>query len=281
MLLRYVIVLIIIIILLNFAYFQFDEIKHSFFPDTKEQNFKNLKLITEINPPFSYLDRSGEIKGSGVELVKILAEKIGKPYSLELLSWSSGYGRTLSTPNTALFLTARTEEREYLFRWVGPVDRMDYAFYCKSSNRISARSLDDIKKLGLIAVPRDTARHQMLLDAKITNILVLPSDKECVQAVLSGDAEIWLGSCNMYSLNRDSLGEGLESIHRIYPWKHVPLYIAFNIDTSDDLINAWQNALDTLDPTLKEEIMRYNIPYYCSWIDCTYCYENLSAEMKE
>ena len=275
---RHIIVLVVIIVLLSFAYFQFNEMQKFFVPDSKEKIPHKLKIITEIDPPFSYLDQGGEIKGSSVELVKKLATIIGKPYSIELLRWSSGYGRTLSTPYTALFPTARTEERESLFKWVGPVDQMDYAFYCRSSDKMVINSTKDLKGAGLIAVPLSTARHQMLLDEKITNIIILSNDVECIHALLSGDADLWLGSVNMYSQDRGVLGEGLESLRKVYPWKRVPLYIAFNIDTPDELVNAWQKTFNNLDPALKEQIMQNNIPYYCSWIDCTYCNENPSKK---
>ena len=215
-----------------------------------------ITVYTENNPPFSYLDQTGEINGSMVLLVQRLADRTHTNYTLDLRDWSSAYEHVLSTPNTAIFPMVQTSNRTALFKWVGPVDQMEYAFYSRSSEGMNISTLDEISGAGTIAVPKETARHHMLMDANITNLLVMSTDAEAVDAVLRGDADIWLGTRNMYTQGREALGADLDQLMMIYSWKTVPLYIAFHNETPDSLIERWQQEFDDIKPGLSHQIPR-------------------------
>src|SRR5262249_51321705 len=66
-------------------------------------------------------------------------------------------------PNTMLFTTARTAEREELFRWIGPIaQRRVYLFKLKSRTDIRVQSLDDVRRY-VVGVIRNQASEQFLL----------------------------------------------------------------------------------------------------------------------
>jgi ABC-type amino acid transport substrate-binding protein len=135
-----------------------------YYPETTADSSKFLTILTEIDPPYAYLDRTGEIRGKSIEQVKLLADHTNTQYTLEFLPWSAGYGRTLSTPGTALVPTTWTEERAPLFRWVGPIDTIHYAFFARADDPIRIQTMpDDVKAVSNIAVVRNTAKHQYLL----------------------------------------------------------------------------------------------------------------------
>ncbi|MDD1729355.1 MAG: transporter substrate-binding domain-containing protein [Methanospirillum sp.] len=214
--------------------------------DQPETRSDPITVYTESNPPFSYINQTGEINGSMVLLVQHLADRTQTKYTLDLRDWSSAYENVLSTPNTAIFPIVQTSNRTPLFKWVGPVDQMEYAFYCRSSEVMNVSSLEDISGAGIIAVPKETARHHMLKDANITNLLPVSTDAEAIDAVLHGKADIWLGTRNMYNDGREAFGADLNQLMLINSWKSVPLYIAFYKDTPDSLIERWQQEFDDL-----------------------------------
>ena len=246
-------------------------------PSDNSKNSKNsITFLTTNLPPFSYINREGKFRGSLVELVHILADRTNTTYTLEILPMSSAYGRTISTPNTALFPLGMNEERKPLFKWIGPVDVIDYAYFGRSTDTRIITSEEEIRKTRTIAVPKSTARHSILIEKKIKNLLLLSNDAACIQAVLDQKADVWFGPMNLYKLDRQSLGDNLNHIKMVFQSGVNPLYIGFNIDTPDSVIEKWQREFVNLEPEVKSQIMEHQYPYFCTWIGCTYCDENSS-----
>ena len=77
--------------------------------------------MTEDYPPFNMQGEGGKIVGLSTEVVEELFKRAGVEYKLTLMPWKRAYEDTLGTPNTALYSTTRTPEREALFKWVGPL----------------------------------------------------------------------------------------------------------------------------------------------------------------
>ncbi|BBQ54171.1 hypothetical protein WP2S18C03_32520 [Aeromonas veronii] len=78
-----------------------------------------LNVMTEDYPPFNMQGEGGKIVGLSTEVVEELFKRAGVEYKITLMPWKRAYEDTLSTPNTALYSTTRTPERETLFKWVG------------------------------------------------------------------------------------------------------------------------------------------------------------------
>lgn len=230
---------------------------------------KFLTIYTEIDPPYAYLDRTGGVRGKSIELVKLLAEHTDTEYTLEFLPWSASYGRTLSTPGTALVPTTWNEERAPLFRWVGPIDTIQYAFFARADDPVRVQVMpDDVQAVSHIAVVKNTAKYKELIMENITNLMTFPNEYDCIDALLTGTVDLWCGTDDMFMDTKHLKGSEHTKIRRVYQWKTKPVYIAFNIDTPDDVIRRWQNAYDALDTGVKGKLHNQYLPYYCSWIDC-------------
>ena len=81
---------------------------------------RSLQFYTEEYPPLNY-SRDGRPVGLAVDLVRELFERTGDHGRISVVPWARGYQAAQLEPNTALFVTMRTAERERLFKWVGPV----------------------------------------------------------------------------------------------------------------------------------------------------------------
>lgn len=251
--------------------YEFIFVKEQLNHHNNEKSKNTITFLTTNLPPFSYLNNEGDLRGSLVELVKIIAERTNTSYSLEMLPMSAAYQQTLSTPCTGLFPLGKNKEREPLFKWVGPVDLINYAYYCSNSDNMMNTTEDEIKCSQIVTVPRSTARHSLLLEKGFSNLLLLSNDAECVQAVLDHKADVWFGSINLYKIDRQFLGDDLNSLRMVCSGENNPLYIGFNIDTPDEMIEKWQNEFQTLEPEVKSQIMGQQFPYFCSWIGCKNC----------
>ncbi len=80
-------------------------------------------FMTEQYPPYN-LEEDNKLQGIAVDTLALMLQRAGSKQTredIEMLPWARGYKRVLSEPNTCLFSTTRTEERENLFKWVGPI----------------------------------------------------------------------------------------------------------------------------------------------------------------
>jgi len=84
---------------------------------------QNLRIMTEENAPFNFTSGSS-YEGIAVDLLEIMLKDSGRSEiigNIEILPWARSYQEVQDKPNTLLFSMGRTEFRENLFKWVGPI----------------------------------------------------------------------------------------------------------------------------------------------------------------
>ena len=80
-------------------------------------------MLTEENAPFNFTE-DGALKGIAVDLIVAAMKDAGSevsPAEIQVVPWARGYDAARNQPGTMLFSMARTQERESLFSWVGPI----------------------------------------------------------------------------------------------------------------------------------------------------------------
>lgn len=205
-----------------------------------------VRIITEEFPPFNYAGPDGKATGLATDIVNGILTRLNQKAEIEILPWSEGYSNAIDGPKIALYSTVRTDEREHLFEWVGPVASYDYMFFAKRGSGLSITSLDAVRKAGTIGVVKDDARHQFLLQNRFENILTCETDAGCLRNLTSGKTDLWLGSSVSLAAIAQKEGIDASSFKGVYSVRTVPLYIAFSNDTSDSVITGWKDALDAM-----------------------------------
>ncbi|HSQ93620.1 MAG TPA: transporter substrate-binding domain-containing protein, partial [Methanoregula sp.] len=220
-----------------------------------------IRIITEEFPPLNYAGPDGKVTGQATEVVTVILNRLNRTAVIEILPWDEGYAAALAGPKVALYATGRTDEREELFKWVGPVTYYDYTLYARNGSGISVPSLEAAKTAGTIAVVRDDSRHQFLQKNNFTDIMTCDTDADCLGLLLTGTVPLWLGS----SVNAPAVARkaGIDpgAFSEVYPFRTVPMYIAFSRDTPDSVIEEWQSALDSMkaDGTFDSIWQKYGI----------------------
>jgi len=118
--------------------------------------------------------------------------------------------------------------------------------YAADGTDISIDSLEAAKKAGSIAVVKDDARHQFLVENKFTNIVTCATDAECLSMLLRGKTDLWLGSSPNAAAIAQREGIDPSRFREVYSVRSLDTYIAFSMDTPDSVIAAWQQALDSM-----------------------------------
>ncbi|MBN2018313.1 MAG: transporter substrate-binding domain-containing protein [Candidatus Cloacimonetes bacterium] len=206
----------------------------------------DLQIITEDLAPFNFRSADGTITGQSTEVVQEILSRLGLDIEIQLMPWNVGYERALKESDVALYSTFRTDERENLFQWVGPIASDEILFYTVKGSDIVIRSLEDAKSLSAIAVVKDDARHQLLEKNNVKNLKLYPSDAECYRALANGDVAAVLGSNNTMLKMAQQAGVDPSKMVAVYSVRKTPLYVAFSKAIPVNVVQEWQNVLDEI-----------------------------------
>ena len=171
-----------------------------------------------------------DIGGSSTELVKAILAESGLSYRLRLRTWRVGYERTLERPNYGLFSTARTESREQLFDWVGPIAQYSWVLFKYAGNDLIIDSIDDLRSL-------------FLQEAGI-EVSTLPNDSLNPQRLAQDQIDVWIASdASAYQLAQDA---GYPDIEPAFVIRTVDMYLAMNPDTDADKLQRLHDAYNQI-----------------------------------
>lgn len=206
---------------------------------------QSLRLYTEEYPPINF-SQNGEPAGLATEVVQEIMRRTGQNAPISVVPWARGYQEALSRPNTGLFVTMRTHEREALFKWVGPLTRSVASFYALRSSHLSIKRLEDARESGEIAVPRDWYSHQRLLALGFSNLTPVTGPAQVVSMLKRGRVKLMvLDNLTLRTL----LAQGdiqADEVQLLLEFVHSDSYIAFSQDTDDALVARWQLELDSM-----------------------------------
>ena len=96
----------------------------------------------------------------------------------------------LNNPNVVLFSAERTEKREKLFQWVGPVGKNSAILYAKKGSGIRIKSLEEAKKIAAIATTTDWFTEQDLKSKGFTNLVSSPLPVTSVKQLMNGEVQL-------------------------------------------------------------------------------------------
>lgn len=207
-------------------------------------------MMTEDFPPNQYM-KDGELRGISVNIVRELMHRLGYDPRIELVGWNAGYQKILNPENKnhALFITIRTEEREKLFKWVGPISHADTRLFKKKGNPFECNTLDDARKAKAIGVSLNFADHIFLREKGFKNLIVNRDPKHTENLKLLVYDRVDLISSQADRAHITALIDGVDPdlivATNCQLFKH-DNSIAFSLGTSDSVIEKWQNELDKM-----------------------------------
>lgn len=126
----------------------------------------SLRLFTEYTPPDIMRD-GARIYGISPDKVKEIMSRAGISYSIEIMTWRRAYEMALRTPDSCVFSTSRTPERDPLFHWIGPLREVDWTLYGLADAPFRLSTLDDAKGLRIGGYASDV-RAQYLQERGFT-----------------------------------------------------------------------------------------------------------------
>lgn len=211
----------------------------------------SLAFVTEEYPPYNYLDtRTGQLQGTAVDLLEAMFEQTDTPFTRQAIlyyPWVRGYELVQSEPDTVLFSTTRTPNREAHFKWVGPIARDRVVLMAWQDGTAIPLSLDEAVRQRLsVAVIREDIGAHALQEAGYPAELLRPAidNRSALHMLRRGRVDLWAYSdkvARWIATQEDVDSERLKAVHTLSESR---LYFAIHPATDTGLVDRLQQALD-------------------------------------
>lgn len=222
-----------------------------------------LTLLTEENPPFNGLN-DGKPAGLSVEVVTEAARRAGLTPRISVSVWREAYLRAQTDRDTCLFSTARLDNRENLFRWVGPIARNRWVIYAPENFKGSIKAVTDMRRYRIGAVVND-AKAEYLKGRGVAPFIEDDNDSR-------HPARLFLPHDHPERLDLWAAGElpgrviaaraKVPPLKVVFVFREEPLWLACSPRTARDSVSRLQAAIDAMgkDGSLKAIGARFERP---------------------
>lgn len=203
---------------------------------------ESLFIVAEHSPPAS-MKEGNQVTGRETEKIRDMLERLAIPYKIDVLPWKRAYTMAQQQPQTCVYSTSRTPEREKQFKWVGPTDEAEWVFVGRADHKFILRTLDDARSLRIGTYNGD-ARDEFLR-ARGFNVEPAQSDASNPKKLLLNRIDLWaVGMRTGSALPAEFGGNG--DIIPLLTFHHVKVYLACNPSVSDALVERMNATLDTM-----------------------------------
>ncbi len=150
----------------------------------------------------------------------------------------------LHEKKVVLLETTRTEEREDLFKWVGPILVLNRIIYSIADYDGKLKKTEDIKHVKKICVLRGSSNESYLKALGLTNINPVAKPSQCLKMLQAHRVQLFYTSeIGMNGLLKEQ-NMTPDSVKPIFNLKKEYLYLAFSKDINELQIKSWQAALE-------------------------------------
>ncbi|MCX6269752.1 MAG: transporter substrate-binding domain-containing protein [Bacteroidetes bacterium] len=205
-----------------------------------------LQIYTEQYPPLTFRNGTGEITGFGTDIVSEIMKRNHVYADIQLSSWSNGYELALNNPNFCLFTMDRTDIRESLFQWVGPIGTNTTYFYTKAGSGIVITSLEDARNLSSIGTVSSWFSDQYLRQQGFTNLVSDPDPTILTKKLMDGEIDAFVCSAVTFPDILKGLGYLYSQVDPAFPLMSSDFYVAFSKNTPSTTVNQWQTAFQSM-----------------------------------
>ncbi|MBF0226792.1 MAG: transporter substrate-binding domain-containing protein [Desulfobacterales bacterium] len=209
-----------------------------------------LDIVTEILAPLNYAE-NGKVTGFSTEIVEQLLKETGIKGNIRVYPWERAYKKALEEENVLIYTITRTEARENLFKWVGPIsDRNIYLYKLKKRKDININNLEDAKKFRVGALI-GSAAAKSLINTGFTenvNLFPVPDEAQNVRKIMLNrvDLIIILDWALAWQGKQQEIALG--TFEKVLPVDtELKYYLGFSRQTSDEIVDKFQGSLEKID----------------------------------
>jgi len=203
-------------------------------------------IYTEEIPPWNYT-QDRQLTGLSVEVVRKMLSALNIDDNIQVVPWARGYRATLAGGRSVLFSIARTEHREQLFHWVGPIATEKVYFFQRKESSFQINSVDQARNAETIVTTRDFPEHQYLKTLDFKNLHLTSKAVDNFRMLMAYRGELTVAGEYTAGFLLRKAGIPREEIAKtnVMLFENA-LYIALSKDIPLAEVARWQKALDKL-----------------------------------
>ncbi len=162
---------------------------HPHNPDTLNFDIKRIVIASEPDyPPFSFVNKNGVADGFSVELFMAAARAVGIEADIRIGVWNQIMQDLAEGRIDALPLVGRTPEREVLFDFTMPYQRLHGAIFVnRNNNRIKAE--DDLRLSRVAVMEGDNAEEYLKRKGLFHELVTTHTFEEAFRLLAQGEVD--------------------------------------------------------------------------------------------
>jgi len=208
---------------------------------------QTINLLTEDAYPFQYLENK-KLTGMAVEVVTEAFKRAGIAHKDEMLSWKDAYDRAQLYPDTCVYSTSRSENRERVFKWIGPVVENKWAAFAKKGFKGTLSRPEDLGEYR-VGVLQGDVKERYLKDLRITFRVPEADDaknpsKLTLNRTEPDKIDLWV--TGYYSGAHIAAKTGVKDVVPVWVFQTSQNYLACNLSMPQATADKLQKALDAM-----------------------------------
>jgi polar amino acid transport system substrate-binding protein len=124
-------------------------------PAPAQTDLPEVHGYSDDSPPYNFSAEGGP-RGISADLLRAICQEAQLRCTLEILPWARAFYKASTEPNTVIFTTTRSPEREALFLWIGPFLQRSEWIIGKAGGP-TPRSLADLARFRIGVINEDAA----------------------------------------------------------------------------------------------------------------------------
>ncbi len=202
----------------------------------------DLRFLTEDSPPFN-MPLQDKIVGISTDKLNLIMQRTKLPYKIELMPWARAWQTTLDDPNSCVFSTTRTEQREKKFKWVGPLAFNTWVLYGLKERNLKLSKLEDARQLTIGTYNADVRDGYL----RERGYKVEPAMRDTLNPLKLMEKRIDLWASGPFKVSTLLEANGLTGkIVPLLTFNRTELYLACNLGVADSVIEQLNNALTAI-----------------------------------
>lgn len=207
-----------------------------------------LYIYTENYPPYNasttgqgFAHNAADISGICTDMVKEMMKRVDYEYVMKMRDWSLAYDRVQGRENHALFCTARTDEREDQFQWVGPLAPIKWTLFAAPDSDIELAALEDARQYKIAGYKGDVMSDYLVGEG--FDVIMNVSGEQNPRRLTLGQADLWVTDGLVGPLVAEE-EHGITGLKPVLVFRETPMYLAVSNQTDSGIVEDLQRGLD-------------------------------------
>jgi polar amino acid transport system substrate-binding protein len=205
-------------------------------------------IFTENYPPYNaettgkgFAHNAEDITGICTDMVKAMMSRLDYDFVMKMRDWSLAYNWVKGRENHGLFCTARTDERENEFQWVGPLASIKWTLFAAPDSNITLSSLEDARQYKIAGYKGDVMSDYLIREG--FDVIINVSGLQNARRLTLGQADLWVTDGAVGPLVAEE-EHGITGLKPVLVFRETPMYLAVSNETDKAVVGDLQQAID-------------------------------------